>query len=578
MATQLRRSRVYSTQRQPQSQNGKDGTQEADNGMDDNTTGLPFWFRYFLISSIAATAGYIAATLDDAPKVDEAVEMSKYSTLPLSVTTPPIYNTDPIQVNDLFNKLKAVLDNNPENFTTNAGELQSHADSDFNTKHPDSNQRLSIVLFPRSTQDVSRILALCNEYHVPVVPFSGGTSLEGHFLPTRTPCVSIDLSKYMNKIIRFNAVDQDVTVEAGLPWEFLNEYLRPEGFMFGCDPGPGAELGGAIATACSGTNAFRYGTIKDQIINLTVVLPDGTVIKTRRRPRKSAAGYNLNGLFVGSEGTLGIITEATVKCHLLPKVEDVLVASFPSVKEAAACCSDIISNGIRLNAMELLDENIMKLVNKNETTTRTDWLEAPTLFLKVGGESEAVVNELLANVKEISKKHKVQEIRYAREEEEKEELWGARKVALWSVLDYGKIGHPDAKIWTTDVAVPLSNFARVIEETKEDLKESELVSAVVGHAGDGNFHALIVYRDDDELRKCREIVHRMVRRALDAEGTCTGEHGVGIGKRGFLREELGEHPIDLMRKIKLAIDPNRIMNPDKIFSIDPREARHVEDD
>lgn len=335
----------------------------------------------------------------------------------------------------------------------------------------------------------------------------------------------------MNKVLKLNKTDLDVEVEAGVPWEDLNEMLGDEGLLFGCDPGPGAQIGGCVANSCSGTNAYRYGTMKENVVNLTVVLPDGTVIKTRRRPRKSSAGYNLNGLFTGNEGTLGIVTRATVKCHVKPKFQTVAVVPFKTIGDAAACSSSFTQQGIHLDAIELLDDNMMKVINSQAATFRNDWKEQPTLFLKIGGRNETIVQELINEVGNIAKAHNSTGFEFAKDDDEKLLLWEARKYALWSVIEAGKsMKGQDANVWTTDVALPISNFAKVIMETKKEMNNSPLINATVGHAGDGNFHAFLIYKDDNERKICEDIVANMVRRAIDADGTCTGEHGVGDRK------------------------------------------------
>ncbi|SCU96276.1 LANO_0E13058g1_1 [Lachancea nothofagi CBS 11611] len=483
----------------------------------------------------------------------------------------PRYCQDKGKFDEAITKLKEILKNDPECYSISKADLDSHSDSYFGTHHATEEQRPRIVLFPHNTQDVSEILKICHEYSIPVIPFSGGTSLEGHFLPTRIGCtVMVDLSKYMNKILQLDKLDLDVEVQAGVPWEDLNDYLNEQNLLFGCDPGPGAQIGGCIANSCSGTNAYRYGTMKENVVNITAVLADGTIIKTKKRPRKSSAGYNLNGLLIGSEGTLAVVTEATVKCHVRPVKETVAVGSFPSVGAAAACTSRIIQEGIQLNAMELLDDNMMQIVNKSGATYKTDWVEAPTLFFKIGGRNDNIISEVVGEVKRIAEKHGCHKFEFAKDDDEKLELWEARKVALWSVINEGKAKDSNINVWTTDVAVPLSQFSKVIEATKKELKDSGLQSAIVGHAGDGNFHSFILY-NNQERSKTSKIVDNMVQRAIDAEGTCTGEHGVGIGKRKFLLEELGEAPVDLMRRLKMAMDPKRILNPDKIFKIDPED-------
>lgn len=547
-----------------------------------NSHGKFRWLSTVITASIAGSLGFYLNNNNNNyssffPSLvsKQHVEDSK-STLSVTDLGPLKYNTNKEEINNLIIDLKNILENNPDNYTNTQSELKQHADSEFNTHHPNEDQRPIIVLFPHTTEQVSQLLKLCHDANVPVVPFSGGSSLEGHFLPTRYPTVCIDISKYMDNIIKLNKADLDVTVQGGVPWEDLNDFLNEQGLLFGCDPGPGALVAGCVANSCSGTNAYRYGTMKENILSLTVVLPDGTIIKTKKRPKKSSAEYNLNGLFCGSEGTLGIVTEVVVKCHVKPQYENVVVVSFPSIADAAACASHITQEGIPVNAMELLDDNMMQLINNNDQTERNDWVEKPTLFFKIGGKTPVIIKELIQEMKKVSEKHNAINFEFATDEDTVKELWEARKVALWSVLDSAKKLSKDAKMWTTDVAVPISKFSKVIDETKKEMNQSGLINAIVGHAGDGNFHAFIVYTNKDELRKCDRIVKNMVKRALDAEGTCTGEHGVGIGKRQFLLQELGDKPIDLMRKIKLSIDPKRIMNPDKVFTIDPNEPEYVE--
>ncbi|CCE63790.1 hypothetical protein TPHA_0F03090 [Tetrapisispora phaffii CBS 4417] len=532
-------------------------------------------YTWLLTWVIMGAAGYELNNFVNDRRIVKRNFEPESSTLPLDRLTPPRYETDPEKLKLHIEDLKKIMDNDSNNYTEMHNELVNHADSYFNTHHPQDIEldKPTIVLFPRNTQDVSKILKYCHTHNLPVIPYSGGTSLEGHYVTTRPPStIMVDFSRYMANIIKFSPADLDVTVQPGLPWEDLNDFLEEKGYMLGVDPGPGAQMGGCIANSCSGTNAYRFGTMKENIINITLVLPDGTIVKTKRRPRKSSAGYNLNGLFVGSEGTLGVVTEATVKCHVKPKCETVAVVTFPTIQDAANCSSKLTQNGIQLNAMELLDENIMKLINLSKSTYKQHWDETPTMFFKIGGQNETIVRELIHMMKRIAKENKSIKFEFSNGEEEKLEMWEARKVAVWTVLDTGKAINEDAKLWTTDVAVPLSNFAKVVEETKADLKESKLLNIIVGHAGDGNFHAAIVYNNEEEFKKCKKVVDDMITRALDHDGTCTGEHGVALGKRKYLLEELDEDTVDLMRRIKLAIDPNRILNPDKIFKIDPNDT------
>lgn len=333
---------------------------------------------------------------------------------------------------------------------------------------------------------------------------------------------------------------------------------------------PGACIGGMVGTSCSGTNAARYGTMKENVISLTVVLPDGTVVKTKKRPRKSSAGYNLNGIFIGSEGTLGVVTEATLRLQVKPAFQNVAVVSFPSIRDAAASVSEFVQQGLNLDAMELLDEHMMHFVNESGETT-LKYEEAPTLMLKIGGESREGVGAIVKKVEGICNKNKKIGFKFADTEDEKDELWNARKVALWSTITWGQknLGK-DIQLWTTDVAVPISRLSDNLEATQKDLEKTGLPSSIVGHVGDGNYHAFILFKSDNR-KVAEEAVERMVTRAIAADGTVTGEHGIGFGKKMYLLEEAGEDAIALMRKIKMAIDPYRIMNPDKVFTIDPAE-------
>ncbi|KAH3902632.1 D-lactate dehydrogenase SCDLUD_000213 [Saccharomycodes ludwigii] len=504
---------------------------------------------------------------------DDDDDANYQSVMPLDELSPPKYCDDPNEETEVIARLKAVLGENPDNFSISPEEIDSHSDTYFTSHHATKEQRPQIILYPHNTEQVSQILQICNNYSVPVVPFSGGTSLEGHFVSTRGKrTVVLDFSRYMNNILELHQKDLDVVVEAGVPWEDLNSYLNDHGLLFGCDPGPGAEIGGCIANSCSGTNANRYGTMKENVVNLTVVLADGSIIKTRQRPRKSSAGYNLTGLFIGSEGTLGVVTEATIKCHVMPKHETVAVIPFPSIALAADCVSTIVGEGLQLNAMELLDDKMMKVINQTGSTSRT-WLEQPTLFFKVGGQDDDDIKKQVSMLEKIASANKAIKFEFAKNDDEKLELWEARKVALWSTLDAGKKLNPKVNLWTTDVAVPISKFASVIDETKKEMESSGLISTIVGHAGDGNFHAFICY-DETQKPIAEKLVDNMVKRAIDNEGTCTGEHGIGLGKRQYLLEELGDAPVNLMRQIKLSLDPQRILNPDKIFKIDPNDHEH----
>ncbi|KAK5258677.1 D-lactate ferricytochrome c oxidoreductase [Exophiala xenobiotica] len=333
--------------------------------------------------------------------------------------------------------------------------------------------------------------------------------------------------------------------------------------FFPPDPGPGAKIGGMVGTGCSGTNAYRYGTMREWVISLTVVLADGTIIKTRRRPRKSSAGYNLTQMFIGSEGTLGIVTEATLKVTVLPKSQSVAVATFPTIHAAAECVAKVVGEGILLAGMEILDDVQMKCINKSGMTSK-QWQEAPTLFFKFAGTPQGI-KEQINLVRSLAKSTQNKSFEFAKNDDEAAELWSARKEALWSVMAMKR--DDSDHVWTTDVAVPISRLADIISETRDDVARSGLIGGICGHVGDGNFHTILLY-NDREKQTAEDVVHRMIKRAIAMDGTVTGEHGVGLKKREYIRDELGEDTVDAMRKLKQAFDPLGILNCDKIVQLE----------
>lgn len=489
---------------------------------------------------------------------------SNFSTTKLDSLQPIKYGS-PAEFQKAFKEIEEYLGS--ENITVSESEIESHSDSYYQTHHPSPDQRPRLIVYPKNTEEVSGVLKIAHKYKIPIVPFSGGTSLEGQFIASRSG-ITIDLNR-LDKILKLNDNDLDVIVQPSVSWQDLNEYLAPYGLLFGPDPGPGAQIGGMIATSCSGTNAARYGTMKDNVLGLTIVLADGTIVKTKKRPRKSSAGYNLTGLFVGSEGTLGIVTEATLKLHVKPEDETVAVLNFDTIKDATNSVSAIVRKGIQVNAVEFLDSNMMKCINDVGSTSKT-WVEKPTLLIKIGG-SKSIIKELVKTIKEVAAENKSTNFQFANSEEEKSELWSARRLALWSTIDWGrKLVDPKVKVYITDVAVPISKLPKVITETQDDIARSGFNSTTIGHVGDGNFHALILYKEE-EAKQAKELVERMVNRALENDGTCTGEHGVGVGKREYLIKEVGDEAVDTMRRLKLALDPLRLLNADKIFKIDPED-------
>jgi len=372
------------------------------------------------------------------------------------------------------------------------------------------------VAYPKSTEEVSQIAKVCSQHRIPLIPYSGGSSLEANF-SAPFGGVSVDFC-FMDKVLQLREDDMDVTVQPAVGWMPLNDQIKDSGLFFPVDPGPSAMIGGMVGTSCPGTNAVRYGTMKENVVNLTVVLADGTVIKTRRRPRKSAAGYNLTGLFIGSEGTLGLVTEITLKLSVIPQETSVAVATFPSIRSAAATAMSVIRSGIPIAAVEIMDDVQIGIVNKAGGTKRR-WQEVPTLFFKFSG-SPSAVKEHIQQVKALSKRQGGGDFDFTSDAEEQKALWSARKEALWSMLALKREGDD---VWSTDVAVPLSRLADIIEVSKKELDELGLFASALGHVGDGNFHESIMYnsRDPKERQMVEDCVHRMVDRALEMEGTCT---------------------------------------------------------
>lgn len=368
-----------------------------------------------------------------------------------------------------------------DNVSTTEGDLAQHTTSDWSTHKPKPDERPFCVVFPSTTEEVSEIMKICHQRRIPVVGYSGGTSLEGHFTPTRKG-VSIDFRR-MDKIVTLHKEDLDVVVQPAVGWELLNEQLAEDGLFFPPDPGPGAMIGGMVGTGCSGTNAYRYGTMREWVLSLTVVLADGTVIKTRQRPRKSSAGYDLTKLFIGSEGTLGLVTEATLKVTVKPESTSVAVGTFPTIGAAADCVAKVVAQGVPIAAIEILDDNQMQFINEAGMTSR-QWKVAPTLFFKFAG-TPGGVKEQVATVQALARKAGSKTFEFARSEQEQHELWSARKEALWSTM---AVMQPGDRVWTGDVAVPMSKLSQLIDETKADLSKSGLRGSIVGHVGDGNFH------------------------------------------------------------------------------------------
>ncbi len=412
------------------------------------------------------------------------------------------------------------------------------------------------VVFAESKEDVQKVVRICNEFKCPIIPFGVGSSFEGH-LNAPYGGISIDMNN-MNKILTVHQEDLLVVVQPGVTREQLNTHLRDTGLFFPIDPGANASLGGMTATRASGTNAVRYGTMKDNVIALEVVTPDGQIIKTANKARKSSAGYDLTRLMVGSEGTLGITTEITLKLYGIPEVIAGGRVSFPSVKDATDAVIMTVQTGIPVARIEFLDVAQVKAVN---SYSKTNLPEAPLLLLEFHG-SEKSVKEQSELFSEIASDFGGNDFEWTSNNEERNKLWKARHDAYWSCRSV----RPEAEIYSTDVCVPISKLSDCITETIEDMEKNELIGPIVSHAGDGNFHvALLIDKNSKtELDKLDSFLIRISERAIRMDGTCTGEHGIGQGKRKYMLKELG-NAVDVMKKVKNAFDPKKIMNPGKIF-------------
>jgi D-lactate dehydrogenase (cytochrome) len=419
------------------------------------------------------------------------------------------------------------------------------------------NQPPDAVVYPQSTADVQEVVRICAAHRVPIIPFGTGTSLEGHVNAPQGG-VSVDF-RDMNKVLAVHAEDLDCVVEPGITRKALNEYLRDQGVFFPIDPGADASLGGMAATRCSGTNAVRYGTMKDNVLALKVVMADGTVMSTARRAKKSSAGYDLTRLIVGSEGTLGVITELTLKLTGIPEAISGGICPFPSVE---ACCNATImtiQTGIPIARIELLDALQVRAVN---LYSKLALHETPMLFLEFHG-TPASVAEQSERFGEIAKEFGGGPFQWTTQREERTRLWEARHSAALSTFTL----RPGAKMIPTDVCVPISRLAECVTETQRDIADCKLVAPIVGHVGDGNFHLTLLVDMDDavEVKVAKDFNERLIERALAMDGTCTGEHGVGQGKMKYLAAEHGLPALDAMRAVKRALDPDDIMNPGKML-------------
>jgi D-lactate dehydrogenase (cytochrome) len=417
-----------------------------------------------------------------------------------------------------------------------------------------------VVVFAKTTEEVRDIVNICRAHRVPMIPYGVGTSLEGHILAVQGG-VCIDLSQ-MNQVLAVHESDLDAVVQAGVTRKQLNEYIKHTGLFFPVDPGADATLGGMAATRASGTNAVRYGTMRENVLSLKVVLADGRVIQTSRRAKKSAAGYDLTRLFVGSEGTLGIITEVTVRLYPVQEAMSAAVCAFESVDGCTNTVIQTIQAGVPIARCDIVCDKTVDAINKYK---KTDYRVAPTVFFEFHGTKTSVV-EQAETVQAIAKEHGGMDFVWATKPEERTQLWQARHDAYFACLQM----KPGVRAVSTDVCVPISRLAECVHETMEDVKDYINPVPLLGHIGDGNFHLMLMVDPGkpEETELAKAFNKRLVERALKMEGTCTGEHGVGLGKMGSMRMELGDDMMDLMRDIKHVFDPENLMNPGKVVPLE----------
>ncbi|MFA9421023.1 MAG: FAD-binding oxidoreductase [Gammaproteobacteria bacterium] len=461
-----------------------------------------------------------------------------------------VLNPDRTDRELLIDKLRTLLG---DRLSTNDSVLQQHGRGE--SWHPV--QAPDAVAFAQSTEEVSQIVRYCADSATPVIAYGTGTSLEGQVQAVKGG-ICIDLSQ-MNQIIEVNSEDLDCKVEAGVTRKQLNQHLRDTGLFFPIDPGANTSIGGMTATRASGTNAVRYGTMRENVFALTVVTANGDIIHTGTRARKSAAGYDLTRLFVGSEGTLGIITEVTLRLYGRAETISAAIVNFPDVRSAANTTIQTIQMGIPVARIELVDRAYIKAINEY---SKTDYPLRDTLFLEFHGTKDWVAEQVKL-FDEISQEFGASGFEWAENEEDRNRLWSARHDAYYAGLAMS----PGSQGYVTDVCVPISRLADCITETQQDLASTNLYSPILGHVGDGNFHLTIfIDPDDDEMfQSALEVDARLVERALDMGGTCSGEHGIGLGKLKHMRREHGDNAIATMQAIKQALDPQNIMNPGKVI-------------
>eukprot|EP01091_Cochliopodium_minus_P016837 TRINITY_DN6429_c0_g1_i1.p1 TRINITY_DN6429_c0_g1~~TRINITY_DN6429_c0_g1_i1.p1 ORF type:complete len:513 (+),score=153.22 TRINITY_DN6429_c0_g1_i1:85-1623(+) len=426
--------------------------------------------------------------------------------------------------------------------------------------------RPEVVIYPINATEVQQILRIANEHKIVVISYGKGTSLEGQILTTGNGSVVMSFEK-MDKVISINEQDSTVDVEPGISFPKLNSILKEKGYVFPIDAGPNATIGGMISTCASGTKAVRYGTMKENTISLDVILANGTRIKTSTKARKSSSGYDLTRLFVGSEGTLGVVVKATIKICKIPKAISACTVCFDSIEDACQVVIDLIQqkhDGVDINTIsmvELMDDVMMRALNLR---FNYKFVEKTTLYFEFGHNSQKILNEQEDAVRKICNIHNGSDLLFTKTEEERDILWKARKAALFAT-EILRPKEKGLKIWTTDVCVPISRLGECVSETKKELLNQRLFAPIAAHSGDGNFHLFILFDPNNptEVQEATDINKRMIQRAIRMDGTCTGEHGVGLGKREFVVDELGIDAVRLMKTLKVSLDPNNILNPNK---------------
>ena len=466
------------------------------------------------------------------------------------------FSSQPATVTDgLLSQLESVA----ARVTTNASLRERHGDDE--SHHPCVPPEA--VVYAHSTEEVQAIVRLCAETKTPLIPFGTGTSLEGHIMATRGG-VCLDLAE-MKSVLHVHEEDMDCRVEAGVTRLQLNSHLRSTGLQFPVDPGADASIGGMCATGASGTSTVKYGTIRENTLGLTAVLANGEVVTTGGRARKSSAGYDLTRLLIGSEGTLGVITEAQVKLHPLPAAVSAATCVFPTLSDAASAVAMLLQMGVPISRSELLDASAISAFNAYAKEV-PDLEVKPHLFLELEGVSEEAVEACATVARMCCDEHAGGDFQWAVSESERKRLWAARHNTYYASLAL----RPGSRGIVTDAVVPISKLAEVMSATAHDVAEAEVCGPVFGHAGDGNFHCILLIKDDDSpeyIAKLHEINHKLIQRTLALGGTCTGEHGIGVGKKGYLVQEKGEGAVEMMRTIKRALDPHNIMNPGKLVDM-----------